>query len=141
MFPNPRLGMPTASGEPEKSVYLADPHVAHLEGVKAALAAASKPIAARAAGRLMTVKALSDRSAGPMGSRIQVMDGVIDYYVVLDDQRSDFAAAKIEKDHGILSSATPVGREALAYDDKYVRAAEGKLRRPPRGLEVDSEPS
>lgn len=137
MFPNPRFGMPTGpKGEPEKSAHLADPHVAHLPGVEAHLAATAKTIAARSSARLNTVKSMSSTSAGPKGSRIRVMSGVIDRYVVLDDTRSDKAAWIIEREHGILASATPRGRKTLARSDGHVDGAEHPDRKPPKGLVI-----
>lgn len=142
MFPNPRFGMPAGpNGEPETSAHLADPHVAHLAGVEAHLGATAKTIAARAAARLNTVKATSTTSAGPGGSRIHVMSGVIDRYVILDDTRSDSAAWIIEKEHGILSASRPLGRKALARKDGLVRGAEHPDRKPPKGLVIRLGPS
>lgn len=140
MFPNPRFGLPTASGKPETSAHLADPHVAGLPGVKVHLGAVAKTIAARSAGRLATVKATSSHSDGPRGSRITIMSGVIDQYVVLDDTRSDRAAWKIEKDHGILASATPRGRASLAGAEGHIEGAEHPDRKPPKGLVINDGP-
>lgn len=122
MYPNPRLGMPTRSGAPETSVFLADPLVAHLPEVQAHLGAVASTMAARAAGRLATVKALSTRSAGPLGSFIQLEHGYLDYYVILNDTRSDWAAAAIESDHGILESAIPLGQGRLAVPSELLEA-------------------
>lgn len=141
MFPNPRFGMPTASGEPEESAHLADPHVAHLPGVAAHLEAAAKTIAARAAGRLATVKAGSATSAGAQGSRITVERGALDRYVKLDDTRSDGAAWKIEADHGILTSSAPRGQASLERPEGFVIAAGFPDRKPPKGLVVNLEPT
>lgn len=137
MFPNPRFGFPTKAGVPEKSVYLADPLVAEEGGVKAVVGAAAKTIAARSAGRLATVKASSTRSEGPQGSRIKLEEGFLDWYVILDDERSDFAAAKIEKDHGILKGSTPSGERRLAHDVDF---AKEKLNKVPKGVEVNLDP-
>lgn len=126
MYPNPDFGKMTRAGVPEESVYKADPLVAHLPGVEAVLGSVATSIAARASGRLMTVKAGSDRSEGAMGSFIELEHGALDYYVILNDERSDKAAAKINQDHGILSSATPAGRPRLArkktaWDNRLVK--------------------
>lgn len=141
MFPNPSFGKPTASGEPEESAHLADPHVAHLIGVQFHLEAVAKTVAARAAGRLATVKATSTRSEGAGGSRITIEKGALDRYVKLDDTRSDGAAWKIEKDHGILASATPMGRASLAQQQGFVTASLFPDRKPPKGLVINLDPT
>lgn len=137
MFPNPKFGMPTGpNGEPEKSAHLADPHVAHLPGVKGVVGATARTIAARSTARLNTVKATSSSSDGSGGSRIRIMSGIIDQYVVLDDTRSDSAAWIIEKEHGILSSSTPRGRKSLAGKTSHVTGAEHPDRKPPKGMVI-----
>lgn len=141
MFPNPDFGKPTASGDPEQSAHLADPHVAHLPGVQFHLEAVAKTVAARSAARLATVKAMSTRSEGAKGSRIAIEKGALDRYVKLDDTRSAGAAWKIEKDHGILESATPRGRESLAQKDGYVIASAFPDRKPPKGLVINLDPT
>lgn len=126
MYPNPDLGKMTRAGVPEKSVYMADPVAAHLPGVEAVLGSVATSIAARATGRLMTVKAGSDRSEGAGGSFIELEHGALDYHVILNDERSDKAAAKINKDHGILNKAMPAPRPRLArkktsWDNRLVK--------------------
>src|SRR5690625_655532 len=77
------------------------------------------------------------RSEGPQGSRIKLEEGFLDWYVILDDERSDFAAAKIEKDHGILKGSTPSGERRLAHDVDF---AKEKLNKVPKGVEVNLDP-
>lgn len=138
MFPNPDFGKPTAGGgPPESSALLADPHVAHLPGVKAHVRATARTVAARAAGRLNTVKAMSERSEGPMGSRIVLESGVVDSYVVLNDERSAHAAWKINSDHGILDAAMPKGRASLARTHSDYMRSEYPDTKPPKGLVIE----
>src|SRR5699024_11772893 len=95
--------------------------VAEEDGVKAFVGSDARCRAARSAGRLATVKASSTRSEGPQGSRSKLEEGFLDWYVILDDERSDFAAAKIEKDHGILKGSTPSGERRLAHDVDFAK--------------------
>lgn len=141
MFPNPKFGKPTAGGgPPNQSAKMADDVVAHLPGVKAHLSATARTIAARASGRLMTVKMMSSRSQGAMGSRIVVSQGVIDSYVSLDDTRSDGAAWQIEATHGVLKSALPRGRASLARPNGFAIGAKFPDRKPPKGLVINLDP-
>ena len=138
MFPNPNFGRPTAGGgPPESSALMADPLVAALPGVKAHVRAAAKTIGARAAARLNTVKAASDRSEGVRGSRIQLESGVIDSYVALNDERSAHAAWKINSDHGILAGAMPKGRASLARKRSDYARSEYPDTKPPKGLVIE----
>lgn len=138
MFPNPDFGKPTAGGgPPESSALMADPVVAALPGVKVHARATAKTIGARAAARLNTVKAASNRSEGVQGSRIQLDSGVIDSYVILSDERSAHAAWKINSDHGILAGATPRGRATLARRHSDYKRSEYPDAKPPKGLVIE----
>jgi len=141
MFPNPDFGKPTASGAPEMSALLADPLVARLPGVGATLGATQRTVAARAAARLNTVKAASATSEAPGGSKIRIMSGVIDQYVVLDDTASAGAAWKIEADHGILASATPRGSASMSRRESDVKRSEVPDIKPPKGLVIHIGPT
>lgn len=124
MYPNPRLGMPVrgVKGAVETSIFMADPHVAKLAGVEAVLTKTASTIAARASARLNTVKILSERSAGPKGSFIEMEHGYLDFYVILNDERSDSAAAAIERDHGILKASSLRGIARLARREEDIAA-------------------
>lgn len=142
MFPNPNFGKPTAGGgPPESSALMADPVVAALPGVEAHIRATAKTIGARAAARLNTVKAASSRSEGARGSRIQLDSGVIDSYVILNDERSAHAAWKINSQHGILDKAMPKGKASLTRKRSDYARSEYPDVKPPKGLVIELGPS